>query len=106
MDATSNPYSTRRPNFVKIRRTIFEKSDFFDLALYDYLEFWNSKINIFEKIKIESQLIIQKNLYFIETLGPGRSYDHVGQYETVVMNSTRGNAVFGLLFPMGLVQSR
>ena len=72
------------------------------------LEFWNSKINIFEKIKIESQLIIQKNLYFIETLGPGRSYDHVGQYETVVMNSTRGNAVlgeFGLLFPIGLVEN-
>ena len=59
-----------------------------------------------KKNKIETQLIIEKNVYLIETLGSGRSYDHVGQYEIVVMNRTSGNAIFGLLFPMGLVQSR
>ena len=68
-------------------------------VLPSILEFWRGS-NEF------CQLIYQKNVYLIESLGPARSYDHVGQYEIVVMNRTSGNAIFGLLFPMGLVQSR
>ena len=57
------------------------------------LEFWWGSNEL-------CQLIYQKNVYLIESLGPARSYGRLEEYITGGMNSTHGNAVFGLLFPM------